>query len=141
MTVAVVLQILSPIWAAKTETAKRVQGRIENIMDFAAAHQYRDPLNPARWRGHLVKLLPKPSRVKDVAHHGVLPYLDVPDFFEELSRNRSVSATALQFLILTPIPTLEFLHAEWGNRPACRRMDCSGLTDERPAGSIENGRK
>ena len=108
-----ILQILSPIWATKTETAKRVQGRIENIMDFAAAHQYRDPLNPARWRGHLDKLLPRPSRVKKVAHHPAMPYAQVPAFFDELSRNGSVSALALQFLILTATRTLEVLHAEW----------------------------
>lgn len=108
-----ILQILSPIWATKTETAKRVQGRIENIMDYAAAHQYRDPLNPARWRGHLDKLLPKPSRVKQVAHHPAMPYAEVPAFFDELSRNGSVSAFALQFLILTATRTLEVLHAEW----------------------------
>ena len=108
-----ILQILSPLWTTKTETAKRVQGRIENILDFAAAHQYRDPLNPARWRGHLDKLLPRPSRVKEVAHHPAMPYPEVPDFFEELSQNRSVSALALQFLILTATRTLEVLHAEW----------------------------
>ncbi|HIN93525.1 MAG TPA: DUF4102 domain-containing protein, partial [Alphaproteobacteria bacterium] len=62
-------KILSPIWTTKTETEKRVQGRIENILDYAAAHKYRDPINPARWRGHLDKLLPKPSRVKKVTHH------------------------------------------------------------------------
>ena len=108
-----ILQILSPIWTTKTETAKRVQGRIENIMDFAAAHKYRDPLNPARWRGHLDKLLPKPSRVKEVTHHPAMPYDEVPDFVDELSRNRSVSAMALKFLILTATRTLEVLHAEW----------------------------
>ena len=108
-----ILQILSPIWATKTETAKRVQGRIENILEFAAAHQYRDPLNPARWRGHLDKLLPRPSRVKRVAHHPAMPYAEVPDFIDELSRNGSVSALALQFLILTATRTLEVLHAEW----------------------------
>ncbi|MDE0044108.1 MAG: integrase arm-type DNA-binding domain-containing protein [Candidatus Poribacteria bacterium] len=108
-----ILQILSPIWATKTETAKRVQGRIENIMDYAAAHQYRDPLNPARWRGHLDKLLPRPSRVKQVAHHPAMPYAEAPAFFDELSRNGSVSALALQFLILTATRTLEVLHAEW----------------------------
>ena len=108
-----ILQILSPIWATKTETAKRVQGRIENIMDFAAAHQYRDPLNPARWRGHLDKLLPRPSRMKQVAHHPAMPYAEVPAFFDELSRNGSVSALALQLLILTATRTLEVLHADW----------------------------
>ena len=108
-----ILTILSPIWVSKTETAKRVQGRIESILDYAAAHRYRDPLNPARWRGHLDKLLPKPSRVKDVTHHPALPYTEAPEFFGKLSRNGSVSALALQFLILTATRTLEVLHAEW----------------------------
>ncbi len=108
-----VLRILSPIWTTKTETAKRVQGRIENILDFAAAHQYRDPLNPARWRGHLDKLLPKPSRVKKVTHFPAMPYPEVPTFTNELSRNGSVSALALRFLILTATRTSEVLKAQW----------------------------
>ena len=108
-----ILKILSSIWTTKTETAKRVQGRIENILDFAAAHQYRDPLNPARWRGHLDKLLPKPSRVKKVAHLPAMPYPEVPTFMVELSRNGSVSALALRFLILTATRTSEVLKAQW----------------------------
>ena len=130
-----ILQILSPIWATKTETAKRVQGRIENIMDFAAAHQYRDPLNPARWRGHLDKLLPRPSRVKEVAHHPAMPYAEVPDFFDELSRNRSVSAMALKFLILTATRTLEVLHAEW------REIDLSAGVWTVPASRMKTRRE
>ncbi|HHZ70257.1 MAG TPA: hypothetical protein EYO51_09035 [Methylococcaceae bacterium] len=58
---------------------------MENILDFAAAHKYRDPLNPARWRGHLDKLLPKPSRVKTVVHHPAMPYTALPGFMTELS--------------------------------------------------------
>jgi integrase len=108
-----VLTILSPIWNTKTETAKRVQGRIENILDFAAAHKYRDPLNPARWRGHLDKLLPRPSRVKQVNHHPAMPYDEVPAFMAELSEKRGVSALALQFLILTATRTSEVLQAQW----------------------------
>ncbi len=108
-----VLGILSPIWTTKTETAKRVQGRIENILDYAAAHKYRDPLNPARWRSHLDKLLPRPSRVKKVAHHPAMPYAEVPAFMAELSENGSVSALALQFLILTATRTNEVLQAQW----------------------------
>ncbi|MEA3275520.1 MAG: integrase arm-type DNA-binding domain-containing protein [Pseudomonadota bacterium] len=106
-----ILRILSPIWTSKTETAKRVQGRIENILDFAAAHKYRDPLNPARWRGHLDKLLPKPARVKKVTHHPAMPYTEVPRFLTELSRTDSVSALALRFLILTATRTNEVLKA------------------------------
>jgi len=104
-----VLEILSPIWTNKTETAKRVQGRIENILDFAAAHKYRDALNPARWRGHLDMLLPKPSRVKIVSHHPAMPYAEVSSFMAELSEDGSVSALALRFLILTATHTSEVL--------------------------------
>lgn len=108
-----ILRILSPIWTTKTETAKRVQGRIENILDFAAAHNYRDPINPARWRGHLDKLLPKPSRVKKVLHHPAMPHSEVPVFMGELSHKASTSALALQFLILTATRTSEILLAKW----------------------------
>ncbi|MCW9088126.1 MAG: tyrosine-type recombinase/integrase [Gammaproteobacteria bacterium] len=108
-----ILKILSPVWTAKTETAKRVQGRIENILDYAAAHKYRDPLNPARWRGHLDKLLPRPTRVKKVTHHPAMPHTEVPAFMVELSGNGSVSALALRFLILTATRTSEVLQAQW----------------------------
>jgi integrase len=91
-------------------TAKRVQGRIKNILDFAAAHKYRDRLNPARWRGHLDMLLPKPARVKTVKHHPAMPYTDVPDFMGLFG---SVSALALRLLILTATRTSEVLQAQW----------------------------
>jgi integrase len=108
-----ILEILSPICTTKTETAKRVQGRIENVLDFAVAHKYRDRLNPARWRGHLDMLLPKPARVKTIKHHPAMPYTDVLAFMGELSQNNSVSALALRLLILTATRTSEVLQAQW----------------------------
>ncbi|WP_245184602.1 tyrosine-type recombinase/integrase [Halomonas salinarum] len=108
-----VLKILSPIWTSKTETAKRVQGRIENVLDYAAAHSYRDPVNPARWRGHLDKLLAKPARVKKVTHHPAMPYDDVAAFMAELQGYTSISSKALQFLIFTATRTSEVLRADW----------------------------
>ncbi|RVU36709.1 DUF4102 domain-containing protein [Hwanghaeella grinnelliae] len=108
-----ILKILTPLWTTKTETAKRIQGRIENILDFAAARKYRDPINPARWRGHLDKLLPKPSRVRTVTHHPAMPYTELPDFMEALKENGSLSAQALRFLILTATRTSEVLNATW----------------------------
>jgi integrase len=108
-----ILKILSPIWNSKTETAKRVQGRIESILDYAAAHRYRDPLNPARWRGHLDMMLPKPTRVKKVRHHPAMPHTGVPAFMAEICSNNSVSALALRFLILTATRTNEVLRAQW----------------------------
>ncbi len=108
-----ILKVLSPIWTTKTETAKRVQGRLENILDYAVAHNYHDAMNPARWRGHLDKLLPKPTRVTKVKHHPAMPHNEVPAFMAELSTNVSTSAQALRFLILTATRTSEILLAQW----------------------------
>lgn len=108
-----VLKVLKPIWNTKTETAKRVQGRLENVLDFAAAHKWRDQSNPARWRGHLDKLLPRPSRVATVAHHPAMDYQDVPVFMVELAGKEGVSALALRFLILTACRTGEVVGAAW----------------------------
>lgn len=108
-----IVSILNPIWTSKTETAKRVQGRIENVLDYAAAHKYRDESNPARWRGHLDKLLAKPSRVKKVSHHSAMPYDEVAAFMAELQGYTSISSKALQFLILTATRTSEVLRTEW----------------------------
>ncbi|MDL0433709.1 tyrosine-type recombinase/integrase [Marinobacter sp. TBZ242] len=108
-----IVSILNPIWISKTETAKRVQGRIENVLDYAAAHKYRDESNPARWRGHLDKLLAKPSRVKKVSHHPAMPYDEVAAFMADLKGYTSISSKALQFLILTATRTSEVLRTEW----------------------------
>lgn len=108
-----ILKILTPIWTSKTETAKRLQGRIENILDYAAARKYKDHMNPARWRGHLGVLLPKPSKVKIVKNHPAMPYRDVASFMSELAQNGSVSALALRFLIQTATRTSETLNAQW----------------------------
>ncbi len=114
-----VLAVLKPIWLSKTETAKRVQGRIENILDFAAARQWRGPVNPARWRGHLDKLLSSPTKLKrqrnggTTRHHPAMPYTLAPDFMVELRARDSVSALAIEFLILTATRTGEALGATW----------------------------
>jgi integrase len=109
-----VLKILQPIWTTKTETAKRVQGRVENILDWAAARKYRAAENPARWRGHLDKLLPRPGKVAKPVHHPAMPYHDVPAFMATLADLGSVSALALRFLILTATRTGETLLSTWG---------------------------
>ena len=74
-----VMKILDPIWATKTETASRVRGRIENVLDWASARGYRKGENPARWRGHLDKLLPRRSKVQKVQHHSALPYDEIAE--------------------------------------------------------------
>ena len=108
-----VLSILSPIWTEKTETAKRVQGRIENILDWATARGYRSGENPARWRGHLGKLLPRPSRVKQVRNHPAMDYREVPAFVAELATHEGTGARALEFLIITGCRTGEVIGAKW----------------------------
>lgn len=130
-----ILRVLTPIWTDKTETAKRLQGRIENILDFAAAHKYRDPVNPARWRGHLDKLLPRPSRVKKVTHHPAMPYEELPDFMKKLDANSSMSSKALQFLILTATRTSETLLAHWSE------FDLSNATWTIPAERMKAGQE
>ena len=99
--VGLVLQILEPIWIKKTETATRVRQRIENICDWAKAREYREGENPARWKGHLDNLLPNPTKIKKVKHFVALHYSDMPDFYDWLEKNDSLSAKALQFIILT----------------------------------------
>lgn len=108
-----VLAILTPIWNTKTETAKRLQGHMENVLDYAAAHGYRDQTNPARWRGHLDRLLPRPTKIKRPVHYPAMPYADLSAFMAELASNPSVSSLALRFLILTATRTSETLKARW----------------------------
>lgn len=108
-----VLQALEPIWSTKTETATRVRGRIELVLDWATARNYRQGENPARWRGHLDKLLPKPGKVTAVISHPALPYSELGAFMVELREVPTVSSLALQFVILTATRTSEVLNAQW----------------------------
>lgn len=110
---AMVMKILEPIWAEKNETASRVRGRIESILDWAAARKYREGENPARWRGHLDKLLPKPTKVSKVAHHAALPYREIAAFVADLRQRQGMSALALEFTILTAARTGETIGATW----------------------------
>ncbi|WGR91838.1 integrase arm-type DNA-binding domain-containing protein [Bradyrhizobium sp. ISRA435] len=92
-------------WTARTETASRVRGRIENVLDWAKAKKLRDGDNQARWKGLLDKLLPAKSTVSPVEHHKALPYADLPRFMAELRSRNSLSAWALEFTILTAVRT------------------------------------
>jgi integrase len=111
--VGLVLKALKPIWGKKTETASRVRGRIEAVLDWATANGYRQGDNPARWRGHLDKLLPRQSKVAQVRHHAALPYAEAGAFMARLRQQEGVSARALDFLILTAARTGEVLGATW----------------------------
>ncbi|MGV7215910.1 tyrosine-type recombinase/integrase [Bradyrhizobium sp. UFLA05-112] len=98
-------------WTARTETASRVRGRIENVLDWAKAKKLRDGDNPARWKGLLDKLLPAPSKVSPVEHHKALPYADLPRFMAELRRRDSLSARALEYTVLTAARTSDTIGA------------------------------
>ncbi len=108
-----VMQALQPIWTTKAETATRVRGRIESILDWATTHSYRRGENPARWKGHLANLLPKRSRVQKVEHHAALPFSQVPAFMVLLSDQSGVAAKLMAFTILTAARTGEALGARW----------------------------
>jgi integrase len=107
-----VMQVLEPIWGTKTETASRVRGRIEKVLDWAKVRGFRDGENPARWRGHLDKLLPAPGKVASVKHHAAMPYEQVPAFMVKLREDDGIAARALEFAILTAARTAEVLGAK-----------------------------
>jgi integrase len=110
---ALVMKAIEPIWNEKPETASRVRGRIEAILDWATARGFRQGDNPARWRGHLDKLLPKKSKVRRVEHHAALPYPEIATFITELRQQQGVAARALEFAILTAARTGEVIAAQW----------------------------
>jgi len=117
---AAVMNVLAPIWSLKPETANRVRARIETIIDAARAlgHIDADKANPARWRGHLDKLLPNPRKVgKPRGHHAAMPYADVPEFMAKLALLDTVASRALAFTILTCARTGEALGARWDEVP------------------------
>jgi integrase len=111
--VGVVMRVLEPIWRDKTETASRVRGRIESVLDWATARGYRQGDNPARWRGHLENLLPKRSKAQKVEHHAALPYAEIAGFMVELRQQENVAARALEFAILVAGRRAEVLNARW----------------------------
>lgn len=107
-----VLKILEPIWSMKPETASRLRGRIENILDWAKARGYRAGENPARWKGHLNQLLPALSKKHRVKHHVAMPFPEVGAFVAKLRGLSGVSARCLEFTILTAARTGEAINAK-----------------------------
>ena len=110
---ALVVKVLSPIWQTKTETATRLRGRIESILDWATVSKYRQGDNPARWRGHLDNLLADPSRSKRTAHHPALPWQEVGAFMAALRGQDGIAAKAVEFAILTACRSGEIRLATW----------------------------
>jgi integrase len=108
-----VLKVLQPIWRAKPETASRLRGRIEAVLDWAKVSGLRQGENPARWRGHLDHLLPATSKVRRVKHHAALPHAELPDFIAKLRAQEGVAARALEYTILTAARTGDTIGAVW----------------------------
>jgi integrase len=110
---ALVMKVIEPIWSTKTETASRLRGRVESILDWATVRGYRKGENPARWRGHLDHLLPARSKVRKVEHHPALPYGELAGFLVALRGEEGVAARALEYSILAAARTSETIGAPW----------------------------
>jgi integrase len=130
-----VLKVLEPIWTAKPETAGRLRGRIESILDYAKVRNYRAGENPARWRGHLDKLLLARSKVHRVEHHAALSYAELSEFLARLHDQEGIAAPALEFLILTAARTGEVIGARWSE------MDLLDKTWAIPAARMKSQRE
>lgn len=107
-----VFKVLDPIWSTKTETASRLRGRIEAILDWAKVRGYREGENPARWKGHMAKALPARNKIKPIKHYSALPYKELPGFMAKLLAIESIGAKAFAFCILNVTRTSETLKAE-----------------------------
>lgn len=108
-----ILKILEPIWTTKTETAARLRGRLENVLDWARVRGYRKGDNPAKWAGHLDTLLATPRKVAKVEHHAALPYAEAGAFMADLRKQAGMGARALEFAILTAARSGEVRGATW----------------------------
>lgn len=131
-----ILAVLQPIWQAKPETAQRLRGRIEAVLDAARAcgHIPRNEANPSRWRGHLDKLLPK-ARKLTCGHLATMPYAEVSAFLANLRERPSIAAMALEFLVLTAARTGEVLGSSWAE------IDFTSKLWTIPAGRMKAGRE
>ncbi len=132
---ALVTKIIEPLWSAKPETASRLRGRIETILNWAKARGYRDGENPARWRGHLDNLLPAKGKVRAVKHHAALPYEQISTFRRQLQTCDGIAARALEFAILTAARTNEVIGAKWNE------IDFAAKVWTVPASRMKSGRE
>jgi integrase len=130
-----VVKVLSPIWTEKPETAGRVRGRVESILDWARVQGYRTGENHARWRGHLDHILPSRRKVARPGHHASMPYADVPKFYLRLQAQDGLGARALELAILTAGRTGEVLGARWDE------IDFDRATWTVPADRMKAGRE
>jgi integrase len=138
-----VLRVLKPIWTAKAETASRLRGRIEKILDAAKAKGHRTEENPARWRGHLDHLLSKRQKLQR-GHHAAMPWQEVPTLIARLRASPSISCLALEFVILTASRTGEVLRSVHDGvvMGACRdEIDCDAMVWTVPAVRMKMARE
>ena len=108
-----VVKVLMPIWEAKTETATRLRGRIESVLDWATVSKFRTGDNPARWRGHLENLLANPNKIAPVKNHPALPWQEIGEFVSDLEHRDGIAARAVRFAILTACRSGEIRGAAW----------------------------
>jgi integrase len=108
-----VLRVLEPIWRDKPETASRIRGRLESVLDYAKASGLRDGENPARWKGNLKTLLPSRRKLQPTKHLAALPYRNVPAFMAELREREGIGARAIEFIVLTAVRHSEARLARW----------------------------
>jgi integrase len=101
------------LWYVKTETAKRLLGRIKTVLDYSTVNEYRIGANPAQWTGYLSTQLPAPQKLQKVEHYPAVPYQMIGDFTSKLRNNDSISAKAIEFLILTAVRSGSVRQAEW----------------------------
>jgi integrase len=133
---ALIMKVIEPIWPTKPETANRVRGRVESILDWATVRGYRQGENPARWRGHLDKLLPSRAKVRKPQHHNALPYPELPAFMAELRKEEGIAARALEFTILTAARTSEAIagrHSEINTREKLWTVPADRMKSANPA--------
>jgi integrase len=129
-----VLKVLTPIWQTKAETASRLRGRVERVLDYAKARGWRNGENPALWRGHLKNILPARQKLTR-GHHAAMPYKDVPAFIEQLSGKDAMAARGLEFLVLTAARSGEVLGATW------QEMDLKNAVWTIPAKRMKAGKE
>ena len=133
--VALIMKVLEPIWTTKPETASRVRGRIESVLNWAKARGYRTGENPALWKGHLDNLLPARSKIANIKHHAALHHDQTSQFVDALRRQNGIASLALEFAILTAARTGEIIGARWAE------IDLEAKVWTVPASRMKNGRE
>lgn len=118
--IGLIMKVIEPIWVSKPETASRLRGRVESVLDWAKIRGYRSGENPARWKAHLDHLLPGRNKVREVKHHAALPYVELPAFMTDLRSREGNAAHALEFLILTAVRTGDIIGSNRDDAPPVR---------------------